>query len=115
MKVKLLDEFGNDQLDENGQVQYVEDTKEDTLHQCCSCENVFNAGQADDVCPFCNSGNIVEGHIDEPIPLSKDDKEKILNALLLIADYNIDLLSYEGQTLFNQLSDSNPYSIQTKE
>lgn len=31
--------------------------------------------------------------------------EQVLNALLLIADFDIELLSYKGQTLFNELSE----------
>lgn len=57
---KLLDEYGNDLLDENGCVQYV--------------ENELN---------------------------------KIHNALLLIADYDVELLSYKGQELFNKLAEKN--------
>lgn len=38
-------------------------------------------------------------------------EEKLLEALLLIADYNIDLLSYKGQTLFNELSEKESEKI----
>ncbi len=37
-------------------------------YQCVSCEKIFIILNADgnDLCPFCKSGNIVKGCIDEP-------------------------------------------------
>lgn len=32
-------------------------------------------------------------------------EEQVLNALLLIADFDIELLSYKGQSLFNELAE----------
>ena len=77
-KEKLFDEYGNDLLDENGCVQYVEN--EDSLYQCCTCENMLEAGSQDtDSCIFCGSGNIVKGCIDEPEPLSAALFDKVNN------------------------------------
>lgn len=35
------------------------------LYQCGSCENTFTKLTADYQCPFCGSGNWVEGFLDE--------------------------------------------------
>jgi len=39
----------------------------DGKYQCCSCECFFDEPD-DGYCPFCGSGNFVEGCIDEPEP-----------------------------------------------
>lgn len=33
--------------------------------QCCSCERIFNKPNKDNCCPFCDSGNWINGYIDE--------------------------------------------------
>ena len=33
--------------------------------QCCSCESVFDELTADNTCPECDSGNWVNGYIDD--------------------------------------------------
>ena len=39
----------------------------ETIKQCCSCEQEFYK-PIDNSCPYCMSGNWVNGHIDDPEP-----------------------------------------------
>lgn len=101
---KLLDEYGNDLLDENGCVQYEQDKlKTYTV----TFKDTFKARGEDGafdvflsyLTECVNNGDITAFDFKEG-----DIKNLLHEALIKIASHDIELLSYKGQKLFNQLS-----------
>lgn len=99
---KLTDNFGNDLLDENGCVQYVPMKKyEVTFSDTFEASNEDNAfDKVLDYLKECvENGDVTAFNFKEGCV-----KNSLHEALIKIAEHDIELLSYKGQELFNNLA-----------
>lgn len=101
---KLTDNFGNDLLDENGCVQYV---KDELKTYTVTFRDTFKARGEDGVfdvfLSYLNecveNGDVTAFNFKEGCV-----KNSLHEALIKIAEHDIELLSYKGQELFNNLA-----------